>query len=111
MDQIEVNDNGVEVLTEIPPMVSMYGKVMRAGATFTNLMPWFEISGISLSAIRLPPDGRLLLTLEIDLTWGEFVTVSRDAVGFAAAVVAIAARSDVAEPDLSTFDGDVSLWP
>ncbi|HEX6681466.1 MAG TPA: hypothetical protein VF062_01630 [Candidatus Limnocylindrales bacterium] len=100
MERVSVTDSGVEVHS-------------RSSVEWISLMPWPEIAEISLDVIELPPHGVRRLSLEIDLTYGEFVSVGQDAEGFAEAVAEIAARSGRPGPDLSTLDAEATLqlWP
>lgn len=95
-----MTDSGVEVRNE-------------SRLAWIDLMPWPEIAGISLDVIELAPHGVRRVSLEIDMSHGEFVTIGQDAEGFAEAVAAIAARSGRSAPDLSTLENEAThqLWP
>ncbi|GAA3270994.1 hypothetical protein GCM10020218_012880 [Dactylosporangium vinaceum] len=60
----------------IAPVLSMYGKQMRPGATVVSEMPWDEISGVSLDDA----------VLTVDLVFGEYIEVHASDEGYAEAV-------------------------
>ena len=112
MQRIEVTGEGVTVTSVTEPLVSMYGKEMRPGVTSVHALPWEEISGVSLAAIDLAPDGERWVQLTVDLTWGEFFEVNEDAEGFANAVRDLCGISGLPVPDVAalTTAGQV-IWP
>lgn len=85
-------------------------RVIDGGSTFD--MDWDELNSASLSRTVFAPAGVDHLELDIDVTWGEFVTVTDDADGFAEAVAEFARRSGRAAPDLTAIDptGHIVLW-
>jgi hypothetical protein len=110
VQRVSVTDGGVRVHRAEPPLVSMYGKVVRSGWESDDLFAWPEIAAISLCGLEMP-DGDPWVTLDIDFPNGHFVSVSQEAEGFEEAVRAIAARAGISAPDLSTLDSVVTVWP
>ena len=112
MQRIEVIDEGITVTSVIEPLVSVYGKEMRPGATSVYPLTWDEISRVSLSAIELPPSGERWVELTVDVTWGEYFEVHEAAEGFADAVRELCRLSALQVPDAAdlTMTGQV-IWP
>lgn len=112
MQRIEVTGEGITLTEVTEPLLSMYGNEMRPGATSVYALPWDEVSGVSLSAIELPPDGERWVDLTVDLTWGEYLEVHEDAEGFVGAVRELCRLSGLPVPDAATLTmaGQV-IWP
>ncbi|HTJ37851.1 MAG TPA: hypothetical protein VL738_31850 [Dactylosporangium sp.] len=112
MQRIEVTGEGITVTSVIEPLISMYGKEMRPGATSVSALAWDEIATVALSAIELPPDGERRVELTVDVTWGEYFELHEDAEGFADAVRELCRRSGLPVPDAATLTtaGQV-IWP
>jgi hypothetical protein len=112
VQRIEVTGEGITVTSVTEPLISMYGKEMRPGVTDVYPLPWDEISGVSLSAIELPPDDDRWVTLTVDVTWGEYFEVHEDAEGFTDAVRELCRLSGLPAPDMTapTMSGQV-IWP
>ncbi|RSM50537.1 hypothetical protein DMB66_43190 [Actinoplanes sp. ATCC 53533] len=103
MQRIEVTEDGVTVTLEAQPLVSVFGKETRPGVASTDLLPWGEISSVSLSATRFAPDGRRWVTLTVDTTWGEYFEVHEDTEGLADAVLELCRMSGFPAPDARTL--------
>ncbi|KUL24096.1 hypothetical protein [Actinoplanes awajinensis] len=86
MQQIEITHEGVSVTSRSDPLMSLFGTEMRPGVTDVVNLPWAEITRITLTRFDVPPGYPRSTSLEIDVAWGEYVTVHEDAEGFAAAV-------------------------
>ncbi|MBU2664748.1 hypothetical protein KOI35_14690 [Actinoplanes bogorensis] len=99
--RIEVTGDGIIVTSVTEPLISVFGQVVRPGATDVVELPWVEISQISVSAIELPPDGLRWVSLTVDTTWGEYFELAEDAVGYAATVSELCRRSGLRLPDSS----------
>jgi hypothetical protein len=112
VQRIEVTGEGITVTLVTEPLVSVYGKEMRPGATSVYALPWDEISGASLSATELVPDGERWVGLTVDLTWGEYFEIHEDAEGFANTVRELCRLSGIPVPDTATMTtaGQV-IWP
>lgn len=112
MQRIEVTGEGITVTEVTEPLLSIYGKEMRPSATFVYALPWDEVSGVSLSAIELPPNGERWVDLTVDVTWGEYFEVHEDAEGFVDAVHELCRLSGLPVPDPATLTmaGQV-IWP
>ena len=110
MQSLSVTDAGVEVHHAEPSLISMYGKEMRPAREWVANAVWEETSVIWLQVLRLPPDDDRSISLEIVHVNGESIVAGQDAQGLAEAVAAIAARAGNPAPDLSTLDGEVTLW-
>jgi hypothetical protein len=112
VQRVEVTDEGITVTSVIEPLVSMYGKEMRPGATSIYALTWDEISRVSLSAIELPPDGERWVEMTVDVTWGEYFEVHEHAEGFADALSELCRLSELPVPDTAalTVAGQV-VWP
>ncbi|WP_238017276.1 hypothetical protein KZZ52_25455 [Dactylosporangium sp. AC04546] len=111
MQRIEVSAGGITVTLVTEPLVSMYGTVMRPGATSVSELPWDEVAGVALCAFELPPDGERRVTLTVDLTFGEFFEVHEEAEGFTDAVRELCRRSGLPVPDLTTTAEAVIFTP
>jgi hypothetical protein len=112
VQRIEVTGEGITVTSVTEPLVSMYGKEMRPGATSVYPLPWDEISSVSLSAIELPPDGKRYVNLTVDLTWGEYFELDEEAEGFADAVRELCRMSGLQAPDTAALtSGEQLIWP
>ncbi|MFC7247574.1 class I SAM-dependent methyltransferase [Catellatospora aurea] len=87
---------------------------VRVGhGTWTFEADWDELSSAALSRIVFTPADVDHLELDIDVTWGEFTTVSSDADGFTEAVAEFARRWGRPAPDLTTLDpadGHIVVW-
>jgi len=103
VQRIAVTDEGITVTSVTEPVVSMYGKEMRPGATSVWVLPWDEISSVSLSATEFPPDGERWVALTVDLTWGEYVEVHEDAEGFTDTLHELCRLSGLSGPDTATL--------
>ncbi|BCB75226.1 hypothetical protein GCM10022251_34170 [Phytohabitans flavus] len=112
MQRIEVTGEGITVTLVTEPLVSMYGKEMRPGATSVYALPWDEISGVSLSVTELAPDGERWVDLTVDVTWGEYFEVHQDAEGFADAVREVCRLSGLPVPDTAVLTTAAQvIWP
>ncbi|GIH13000.1 hypothetical protein [Rugosimonospora africana] len=112
MRRVEVTDEGITITSVIEPLVSMYGKEMRPGATSVYALTWDEISRVEVSAIELPPDGERWVELTVDVTWGEYFEIHEDDEGFADALRELCRLSERPVPDAAalTMTGQV-IWP
>ena len=112
MQRIEVTAEGITVTYVTEPLISMYGKEMRPGATTVCALTWDEIYRVSLAAIELPPDGERWVTLTVDVTWGEFFEVDVAAEGFVDTLRELCRLSALPVPDTAalTMAGQV-VWP
>lgn len=96
--KVTVDADGITVLHREAATTSVFGTQTRPAREWSAELPWPEISTVRLYA----DEGRVLL--DVDLVYGEFVTVDESADGFRDAVAAIAERGGVAAPDLGTVD-------
>jgi hypothetical protein len=109
--RISVSDTGITVTSVTEPLISMYGNEMRPGHTASYDLPWAEIARVSLSMLDVPEADLRWLSMDIDLTWGEFLTVDERAEGFSEAVTELARRSGLDSPDLAALDSNgFVLW-
>jgi hypothetical protein len=103
VQRIAVTNEGITVISVTEPVVSMYGKEMRPGTTSVYVLPWDEISNVSLSATEFPPDGTRWVVLTVDLTWGEYFEVHEDAEGFTDTLHELCHLSGLSAPDTATL--------
>lgn len=86
-------------------------RVIHDGVVFDA--DWDELNSASLSRIVFAPAEVDHLELDIDVTWGEFITVPDDTDGFVEAVAEFARRWGRAAPDLTAIepaDGHIVIW-
>jgi len=111
MQRIEITSEGISVAIRIDPLVSVFGKEMRPGVTDVMTLPWDEIARVSLTTTELPRDDTRWVELQIDVVWGEYLTVHEDAQGFAPAVRELCQLSGQRVPDYSSSPAaSVTVW-
>ncbi|MBV1853068.1 class I SAM-dependent methyltransferase [Catellatospora tritici] len=96
-DAITVDDGGVSV--------------WRGGQLFP--VPWDELMSVTVSRFAHAEADIDEVELTVDLTWGEFATVSADTHGFTEAIEALSVLGGRPLPDLAALrpeDGHVVLW-
>jgi hypothetical protein len=111
VQRVVVTSGGIVVTSETEPLMSMHGKEMRPGSRIVDELPWSDISCVSLSAVELPPDGELWISMTVDLTWGEFFEVHEDAEGFAEAVAQLSLFSGIPTPHRASLTAaGIEIW-
>jgi hypothetical protein len=112
VQRIEVTGEGITVTLVTEPLVSMYGREMRPGATSVYALPWDEITSVSLSATEVAPDAERWVDLTVDVSWGEYFEVHEDAEGFADAIRELCRLSGFPVPEVAALTTAAQvIWP